>query len=262
MGCIPWDRHRRHALCGWNGWPGKISVPILILLAALVVGAQTTSLGLPPQTPIPGAPTVACEFPDIDADTPIRITTGDGRIPYQFACGHNRPSGECAVNTLPPGLIVNLGAEQNTWACVTGGDSTSGWIPADRLSPVPATPDAGLTEWLGWWRSGREVRGVKNNRLLITRKAGSNSLHISGRAYWYGPGDNVHFGEVQADATPVGLYLHAVQPFSSGGCVVDLKLDPATRTLQAYDNMQCGGMNVRFGGTWERFLPKKRSRRA
>ena len=117
-------------------------------------------------------------------------------------------------------------------------------------------------EWLGWWHSGREIRGVKADRLLITRKPGSELLHISGRAYWYGLGDDVHFGEVQADAAPIGLYLHAVQPFSSGGCVVDLKLDPATHTLHAYDNMQCGGMNVRFDGTWERFLPKKRSRRA
>ncbi len=235
-----------------------IRVVIFVLLAAIALAAQTSPAPvLPPQTPIPGAPTADCEFPRIDASTPIRITTGNGPIPYQFACGHNRPPGVCAVNTLPPGLIVSLGEEQSGWACVTGGDSTSGWIPARHLAPVPATPRVPVTEWLGWWESGRDIKGVKNNRLLITRKSGSDALHISGRAYWYGPNDDVHFGAVQADATPVGLYLHAIQSSSAGGgCVVDLKLDPSSHSLQTYDNMQCGGMNVRFAGIWKHFTPK------
>jgi hypothetical protein len=230
----------------------------LPLLVAIAVGAQTPRPPvLPPQIPIPGAPTPRCEFPDIDADTPLRITTGNGPIPYQFACGHNRPDGVCAINSLPPGLIVSLGAEQNGWACVTGGDSTSGWIPADHLAPIPAGPHVPLTEWLGWWRHDNEVKGEKNDRLLITHQPGAAALHISGRAYWYGLNDNVHFGEVQADATPIGVYLHAVEASPNGtGCVVDLKLDPTTHTLQAYDNMHCGGMNVRFGRTWHRFTPK------
>ena len=41
----------------------------------------------------PKLSTTACSFPDIDAQTPIRITAGDGPIPYQFACGYNRPPG-------------------------------------------------------------------------------------------------------------------------------------------------------------------------
>jgi hypothetical protein len=229
---------------------------VLSLLAA--VGAQTARpIVLPSQTPIPGAPTASCEFPDIDASTPFRITTGNRPIPYQFACDHNRPDGACAVNSLPPGLIVGLGIEQSGWACVTGGDSTSGWIPASHLAPVPTTPHVPLTEWLGWWRHDNDVKGRKNDRLLITRQSGGNTLHISGRAYWYGLNDNVHFGAVQADAAPIGIYLHAVESSPDGtGCVVDLKLDPTTHSLLAYDNMQCGGMNVRFDGNWNRFTPK------
>ncbi len=225
------------------------------LLAAIAVAAQTPSRALPPQIPILGAPTGECRFPDIDASTPVRITAGEDQIPYQFACGHNRPTGVCAIDTLPPGLIVNLGLEQNGWACVTGGDSTSGWVPAEHLAPVPVTPKVPLSEWLGWWRQGKDVKGRKNDRLLITHHRGSNVLHVSGRAYWYGLNDNVHFGEVQADATPIGVYLHAVESAPSGGCVVDLKLDSATHTLKAYDNMQCGGMNVRFSRTWTHFTP-------
>ena len=227
-----------------------ISVIVLPLLAAIAVGAQTRpSSALPPQVPIPGAPTAKCEFPDIDASAPIRITAGSRPIPYQLACGHNRPLGVCAINTLPPGLIVTLEAEQNGWACVTGGDSTSGWIPEKNLAPVPATPRVPIAEWLGWWRSAKEVKGRKNDRLLITVKLGSNVLHVSGRAYWYGRNDNVHFGEIQANATPIGLYLHALQPSPDGtGCMIDLKFEPASHSLQAYDNMQCGGANVRLGG--------------
>jgi hypothetical protein len=234
------------------------SLIIITPMVTIAAGVLTLlSRVLPPQIPIPGAPTANCEFPNIDAATPIRITTGNGPIPYQFACGHNRPAGVCAIGALHPGLIVSLGVEQNGWACVTGGDSSSGWIPADRLAPVPTTPRAVVAEWLGWWRHDNDAKGQKNDRLLITRQPGSNALHISGRAYWYGLNDDVHLGEVQAYATPIGVYLHAVESSSYGtGCVVDLKLDPTTHTLHANDNMQCGGMNVRFGGTWHRFTPK------
>jgi hypothetical protein len=147
---------------------------------------------------------------------------------------------------------VNLGQVQSGWACVTGGDSTSGWVPVERLASIPTTPRVSLSEWLGWWRQGEDVRGIKNDRLLITHSPGSNVLHISGRAYWYSSQENVHFGEVQADARPIGIYLHAVD----SGCVIDLELDPTTRALKTYDNEGCGGMNVRFMGTWTQITPK------
>lgn len=244
--------HGSHRMIGMTR-----SILTLLLIAAIAVTAQMPrSRTLPPQILIPGAPTVSCNFPSINANDPIRITVGDAPIPYQFACGHNRPIGVCAIGTLPPGLIVNLGAEQGGWACVTGGDSTSGWIPAEHLAQVPANPHVPLTEWLGWWRQGNDVKGETNDRLLITRHLGLNVLHVSGRALWYGLNGVVHSGMVQADGTPIGIYLHAVA--SPGGCVVDLKLDPHTHTLQAYDNMQCGGANVRFDRTWNHFTPKRR----
>lgn len=227
----------------------------LYLLALLVPGPALAQNALPPQIPIPGAPTGDCSFSEIDASTPIRITTGDKPIPYQFACGFNRPAGVCATGTLASGLVVSLGQEQGGWACVSGGDSTSGWVPVARLAPVPATPHVPLSAWLGWWREGKDVQGIKNDRLLITRVPGSPTLHVSGRAYWYGLPPDVHFGGVDADAKPIGRYLHVVD----GVCVLDLKLDPATHKLNAADNAGCGGMNVRFMGTWTRFAPKRKS---
>jgi hypothetical protein len=223
----------------------------LALLLTIFAVLTAPSSALPPQIPIPGAPTTECSFPEIKSTTPIRITTGNQPVPYQFACGVRSPSA-CAVGTLPSGLVVSFGQEQNGWACVTGGDSTSGWVPIEDLAPLPTTPDVPLSDWLGWWRQGKDVKGMKNDRLLITRSSGSRLLHVSGRAYWYGIPPNVHFGGVQADAEPIGLYLHAID----GGCVLDLKLDPITHTLKVYDNSGCGGMNVRFLGVWNRFTPK------
>lgn len=234
----------------------RIIIATLPIAVGAVVSQAQASHVMPPQTPIPGAPTSECSFDEIEPDSPIRITTGGGAIPYQFACGYNRPPGVCAIYSLPSGLVVNLGREQNGWACVTGGDSTSGWVPVERLAPVPTTPHVPLSEWLGWWREGEDAPGIKNDRILITHSPGSNALHISGRAYWYGSQGNVHFGEVQANAVPRGIYLHAVD----SGCVVDLKIDPIIRTLEVYDNMGCGGMNVRFGGTWTHFTPTRKSK--
>lgn len=230
----------------------------LWLLCASSLAAQTVQpSSQPAQSPIPGAPTSTCEFPHIDSDTPLRITSGNRSIPFQFACGFNRPAGECVTGTLSPGLIVNLGPEEHGWACITGRDSVSGWVPANLLSAVPASPSVPLTDWLGWWRIWKQVPGYNNPRLLIVRKPGSRMLYVSGRAYWYGAHGIVHYGQIQADAVPIGLYLHAVEASDDGtACVLDLKLDPATHTLQAYDNMQCGGMNVNFAGKWARFHPK------
>lgn len=212
---------------------------------------------LPPQTPIPGAPTASCSFAGMDVNSPIRLTAGVGMIPYQFACGVNRPAGVCVQGLLPPGLVVNLGAVLNGWACVTGGDSTMGWVPADRLAKVPQIPGVPVAGWLGWWHQKDNPKGQKGDRLLITRMRGSKLLHVSGRAYWYGLGDNVHFGQVNGEARATGVYLHVVES-SPGelGCIVDLKYDPAKRAFDSYDNALCGGMNVRFTGRWYRFKAK------
>ena len=87
---------------------------------------------------------------------------------------------------------------------------------------------------------------------LIQPGKSPGTLHVSGRAFWYGGNDNVHLGAIDAaDTAPLGPILHAVD----GTCVLDLVLDPATHTLSANDNMNCGGMNVRFWGSWHRFVP-------
>ncbi len=217
-----------------------------LFLAAIFISSQCAA-----QDTVPGLP---CDITTLPADTPIRLLAGSGPIPYLFACGV-RGSGTCIPGKLDPGLVVSAGPAQNGLTCVSGGDSTSGWVPTSRLAPVPADPHASLSQWVGWWRQETETPAKNNDRLLITRTGSPGVLHISGRAYWYGANDDVHFGEVNADAKPIGNYLHAVQGDDLSGCVVDLKFDPATHTISAYDNMRCGGMNVRFARAWTKFTP-------
>lgn len=236
--------------------------------AALSVAAQTalpngTIMG---DTPPAGAPTSACEvLPQRDASK-LLVITGDAPVTYVFACGHNRPEGTCAVMTMKPGgkdlpatmRFMTAGLQQNGWACVAPTDSTSGWIRSERLAPLPATPAITTADWLGWWREGKDSPGIKNDRLLITRSKTPKTLHVSGSAYWYGIVNNVHVGGVNADASAFGDTLHVVEGDDAISCVVDLVYHPATHTFTASDNMNCGGMNVRFLGEWQRFTPKAR----
>ena len=217
-------------------------------------------------TPPAGAPTLPCNVPVVRDASKLLIVTGDAPVTYVFACGHNRPAGQCAVMTAKPGSselpgttrFMSVREQQNGWTCVQPNDSTSGWIPSDRLAPLPPTPAVPTADWLGWWHQGEEVHGIKNDRLLITRSKTPKTLHVSGRAYWYGLNDNVHFGEVDADASAYGDTLHVVEGEDPGTCIVDLIYHPTTHTFTASDNMNCGGMNVRFLREWQRFTPKAR----
>jgi hypothetical protein len=234
----------------------KSPIPFL-LLAALAAPGQTTAVSGYPAPPA-GAPSAACSLDNLPASSPVRILLGPKPIPYAFACGQHTDNKSCIGGKLDPGLVVSVGATSGAWSCVSGGDSTSGWVPTFRLAELPTTPQVPLSDWIGWWRNGPSTPFAKNDRLLITRSAAPGVLHISGRAYWYGGGDNVHFGGINADAQPVGPYLHVVGDDTLSGCILDLHFNPAPHTFSAYDNANCGGMNVRFSGTWSRFTPTTR----
>ena len=216
-----------------------------------VFGLTAALAQLPTAPLIPGAPTESCSYLQAPADTATRLLAGKGDIPYQFSCKENR----CRVGALTPGDIVPLLAEKNGWSCVAS-DLTSGWVPADRVTPMPDEPEVNAEEWVGWWQTGTPNKGHKGNRLLITPGTGTGTLKISGRAYWYGANDNVHLGGIQTEhVMTVGPYLRAVEGDTLSGCVLDLKFDPTTHTFAAHDNLGCGGMNVRFMGVWRKFTP-------
>jgi hypothetical protein len=213
-------------------------------------------------------PTAKCDFHGGRADALLRQISGSGKVPYWFACGVRNGSA-CIAGSLPAGLVVSVDSEEGGWSCVTGGDSTSGWVETTRLESVPSEPKVPLEDWMGWWRQGKPTKEMVDGGdvLLLARGSRPGSIRVSGKAVWYGAvvdGQHVeHFGQVNGEAVPVGRHLHVVEgngDDSGNGCVLDLSLNTGDKTpiLSAYDNMQCGGMNVGFGGQWTRFTPKSK----
>lgn len=212
------------------------------------------------EVPLPtDAPTDNCVLkPSTDPST-LRTLTAPAT--FVFACkrrddhpGCYAEQAEVDPKATHPTQIVATGPSQGRWTCAFF-DGVPGWLPTGSLAPLPSQPAAPLATWTGWYRQGKHIAGMEDDRLLIQPGKSPGTLHVSGRAFWYGINDNVHFGEVDADAKPIGRFLHVVDGNDDEACVLDLVLDPATRTLSANDNMNCGGMNVRFWGTWHRFVP-------
>ena len=236
----------------------------LLLFAAILPFAARAQInrdvGYP--GPPPGAPTAACSVSDLPATAPVRIVRGNSPVPYAFACSQHGADKPCIGGKLSPGLVVTVAASSGGWSCVSGGDSTSGWVPTSSLAELPVTPKIPLQQWIGWWRDAPGITSAKSDRLLITRGSSPGSLRVSGRAYWYGINGNVHYGQLNStEARASGPYLHLVEGDNLSGCVVDLQCDSARHTLNSYDNSNCGGMNVRFSGTWTRFTPMAAGRK-
>jgi len=227
----------------------------MLLLTTISATPQTASEFS--STPPPGAPSDVCKVtPNSDPST-LRVATGTTPLPFVFQCGPNG-AGNCVTQQLQPGSkdlpansVFQFDHKEAAWSCVSFG-SIDGWMPSNRLAPPPSSPSYPASAWIGFYREGKHVPGFVDNRLLIQPGKSPGTLHVSGRAFWYGANDNVHLGAIDAvDAAPIGRFLHAVDSV----CVLDLVLDPATHTLSANDNMNCGGMNVRFWGSWHRFVP-------
>jgi len=237
--------------------PAALLCAATALLAPTLATAQLDDVPLPPD-----APTVNCTI--IPNTNPATLFTLSAPATFVFACNKSPDHPTCyaeqakldSKNTQATQIIAT-GETQGKWTCAFY-DGAPGWLPTASLSPLPLKPAPPLNAWIGWYHQGKPVPGFKDDRLLIQPGKSPGTLHVSGRAYWYGANDNVHLGGVNADATPVGRFLHVVDGNGEGACVLDLVLDSSTHTLSAYDNMNCGGMNVRLWGQWNRFTPTTR----
>jgi hypothetical protein len=111
-----------------------------------------------------------------------------------------------------------------------------------------------VSVWEGWWQHPNNPPGRKADRLLLTPGTEPGSLQVSGRAYWYGGADVVHYGQINGQATPAGNQLH----IDAEGCALDLTLSTIEGhpELTGSDNGRCGGMNVSFAGEWQKFTPR------
>ncbi len=137
------------------------------------------------------------------------------------------------------------------------GDETIGWLPRGAVTLI-TDPPRSPGEWVGAWRADAETRIKISSR-------GADKLEVSGDAT-YGASDPervrrgaVNMGNLSGVYVPkngmigVGENYDGSQPPREGsdfGCEARLRL--LGRYLVAEDNMQCGGMNVRFNGIYVR----------
>lgn len=141
-----------------------------------------------------------CKFDQKRAQDVRRIAEGSPAT-YYFACEENNPNADatgCIKESLKPGLVVSLNRTEGPWACVSGNDSTSGWVKKSRLQALRSEPGFPLKTWEGWWEhpAAKQIRDLRSDRLLITAGRETGSLGVGGRAYWYGIGNVVHYGQI------------------------------------------------------------------
>lgn len=130
--------------------------------------------------------------------------------------------GDAVLTTVPRGA----------WTCAwyPGAKApTVGWV---RTADLLAAPDVVGT----WIYHDTEV----------TVAIGATGITVKGLALWHGLGDNVHLGEIDGPLSWDGRALR----YDDGACVVTFT--PVGRWLSAHDNANCGGMNVRFDGIYQR----------
>ncbi len=147
---------------------------------------------------------------------------------------------------LVPGDRVVTGRTSGAFVCVfypnaTGG--TAGWMPRQRLAPIPVDSAPPLDRWLGRWSDG-------DNWVRFSRQG--SGLAVKGLAFW--PAANPpastrpggpNTGEIDGSARPEGS--RAAEP----GCGIGFRL--LGDYLVVIDpERTCDGMNVTFSGIYRR----------
>ncbi len=233
--------------------------PILLAVALLGSPFAAAQYG----APLPaGAPAVACKAHDALTFDGLRVFNGTAPVPLVSGCGQGRPAGTCYTQYLRltkpneyQGDLVAPGITQDGWSCAMVG-GWSGWVPNDRLAPVPATPAITTRQWLGTWVNTHV--GAGRDRLILTHsRAGHGVIRVDGKAYYTNAAHSVNYGGLGGDALAMGPFLHIVDQSDQPGCILDLTYNPANGTFRAVDNQRCGGFNVSFDGVWRRLVPKK-----
>ncbi len=234
--------------------PRPILLFSLVVLGFAFAVAQDNGASLSP-----GVPVAACEPRDALTFAGLRVFNGTAPVPLVSHCGQGR-AGTCYTQYLSltkpedyQGDLVAPGAAQGGWTCAMVG-GWSGWVPSDRLAPVPAAPAVTTKQWLGTWVNTHI--GASRDRLILTRSpAGHGIVHVNGKAYYTTTAHAVNYGGMGGDALAMGPFLHIVDQTDQPGCILDLTYNSANGTFRAVDNQRCGGFNVTFDGVWRRLAP-------
>jgi hypothetical protein len=202
------------------------------------------------QPPPPDAP-FSCDGDDATTPqtTAMAEIQGHGRVYFVRGSGGCPDAGpSCAEKAyVIPGNKVLTGRPSGEYVCAFypnrhGG--SSGWLPRERLKATTSTSSLGA--WTGHW-----VDADNDNSIDLSRQA--NLLHADGNAYY-------PMADPPLDQFPGGPNLGALggsaslhdgrAVFTDEGCsVAAILVEPY---LVVHDNHQCGGMNVRFDGLYQR----------
>ena len=140
------------------------------------------------------------------------------------------------------GDSVIVAHPQEGWACVWYFGETRdfvGWMPESNLKTVASPDTRRLEDWVGTWED------VGSTTLKI-EPAPDQALKVSGNARWNGANGIVHYGSVDATASPTGDQLTV----DDSVCVVNITA--VGPYLIATDNNLCGGLNVSFTSVYRR----------
>ncbi len=230
-----------------------------LMLVALAVATAQDKAG--PSSV--GAPATSCQGSSAADFAGLRVFRGAAPVTLVSGCGGSGATAEaCSTQELDPakpsdyqGDLIVPGATQGAWTCAMVG-GWAGWVPTDRLAPVPAAPAITTRQWLGTWVNTHV--GTGRDRLVLSRSAaGRGRIHVAGKAYYTNAAHNVSSGELSGEALAMGPFLHVVDGSYSPGCVLDLTYDVTSETFRAVDNQHCGGFNVSFDGVWRRTAAKR-----
>lgn len=157
------------------------------------------------------------------------------------------PGEKCKTSSyIIPGDQIIISKVYGDYACSwyqpRRGSETVGWIAIGKLSIDESQPTISVRDWLGNW-------SFNDSSIEISNGPTQGKLKITGNAFWRGMGDNIHIGELDDKAGPVGDKMN----FGGDGeydCRVNMQR--LGGFLIVSDNLNCGGLNVSFNGVYQR----------
>lgn len=224
----------------------NILLTLLIALTPVLANAQDET-GNPPNWCRNG------HFPSEKVEFKLaKINAAKGEKVYFYNdFGADCPSNNArcqAKSYLVAGDEVLVSRTFNSYVCAwfepRKGNETVGWIEEKSLIISPPDKKPALNKWIGNWEDGEDWLGVQPDKK-------SGFLAVEGDAFWFGLGENVHVGAISSKGAPAENVLNLTDSI----CQMSLKL--VGNFLIVSDNGECGGVNVKFDGVYQKSKDRK-----
>jgi hypothetical protein len=128
--------------------------------------------------------------------------------------------------------------QEDGWSCVERSGPGTIWVRSENINPIVPEPQPSVAAWIGHWVQGDGYINISSND--------GRHVRIEGEDDWRGVGDVVHTGRISFEVAPTK------NPLALTDGVCDVTMTLVGDYLLLHDNMGCGGLNVRFQGSWKR----------